>query len=106
MRCAEKRLYVQPDFKKSLGLWLLGATSALTFVFFYYSMNWWVVWSPMFFMLVVDRLLSWTSPLVLICYRCDTIHRGVPKAECQKFEAFDLEVYDRYRYAEQQSSAS
>jgi hypothetical protein len=57
--------------------------------------------------LVVDRIMSWTSPVAVICYQCGFLHRGLsPKLAFENFEAFDLEVHDRFKYADQYRPSS
>ncbi len=97
--CGETKLYKQPDFKRSLGLSFIVVASLSTFVLLYFNANWFAVWSPMFAVLIIDRILNWTSPLALICYECGHIHRGLSKDQCNSVEAFDLNVHDRFEYS-------
>ena len=101
--CGCKEFFSQPDFRRSLGVWIVSIASVVSFALLYFRASWLVMMSPMVFVLVVDRLLNWTSPIVLICYKCEMIFRGLPKAEASRFDAFDLEIRDRYLYSERQS---
>ena len=104
--CGDKRFYQQPDFKRSLGLSFIVVASLLSFVLLYFEQNWWVVWSPMFVVLFVDRGLNALMPRVLICYKCGHIYRGLSAQQLADVEAFDLEIYDRYRYSEAESDST
>lgn len=101
--CASKHFYIQPDFKRSLGLAFVSVASVLTFVLMYMGYDWWIIWSPMFVILIMDRGFAWTRPLILICYQCEHIFRGIPQDQVQKFEAFDLELHDRIHYSDKSS---
>jgi hypothetical protein len=100
VHCECKDFFQQPDFKRSLGLWVVTLASISTFVLLYFRAGWWVTWSPMFFVLVVDRSFAFFSPKVLICYKCETVYRGISSKLLNQFAAFDLEKHDRYQYAE------
>ena len=98
--CGDSHLYRQPDFNRRTGLVVVAIASLLTFVLMYFDANWFVTWSPMLMVVIVDRLLAWRRESVLICYKCGHIYRGLNKTECAAFEVFDLELQDRLNYAE------
>ena len=98
--CECKDLYWQPDFNRSIGLWIVGIASAATVPLMVLGYNWWIIWSPMFAALLLDLLFRRISHDAVICYRCGVIHRGLTKDEARTFAAFDLDTFDRYRYAE------
>lgn len=108
--CGDKHLYKQNDFNRGLGLALIVVASLATIFLEYLDLdNWWLVWTPMFVILVVDRSFAYLSPLVVICYKCGHLHRGLDKAVIEKdFAAFDLDLNDRIHYADrvQDSSAT
>ena len=110
--CGCKEFYKQPDFKRSLGLGIVSAASILTLVlegtgrYMWTDWNpyarWSLVWAPMFAALILDRIfINRWADTVLVCYRCEHLVRGIPKEELSGVDAFDLEIHDRYRYAEQ-----
>lgn len=104
-QCGCKDLFVQPDFKRSIGLTMVTIASILTVILATQGYGWFVIWSPFFVSLVIDRVLAHINPVAVLCYRCEHIHRGVVKQEAvQKFEAFDLEICDRYKYADRVST--
>ncbi len=98
--CGDRHLYKQNDFNRSLGLGLIVVASLATIVLQYFSLNWWAVWSPMFLILIIDRLFSYLSPLVVICYRCGALHRGLAREKVELYDAFDLDLNDRLIYSE------
>lgn len=102
-QCACKEFYKQSDFKRAIGLWLVSIASILTMVLMALGYNWFIIWSPMFVMLFVDRGLSWVRPLVAICYRCKHVIRGISKEKLEEIDGFELEIYDRYKYIEENS---
>jgi hypothetical protein len=97
-RCSCKEYYKQSDFRQATGLTIVGIASAITCVLFAMGYDWWTVWSPMFVVLVIDRLLNWSSPVAAICYDCGLIFRKVSVHELEKISGFDLDIYDRYQY--------
>jgi len=98
--CGCNKLYVQSDFNRNIGLWMVGIASVLTVYFAYEGYNWWTTWSPMLAFLIVDRVLALVSPLVVICYQCEHLHRGLGKSIAQEFPGFDLDEHDRILYSE------
>jgi hypothetical protein len=103
--CAGTELYKQPDFRRSIGLWTVGIASVATVPFMVMGFDWWIIWSPMFVALVLDRFFARKSEDVLICYRCDHIHRGLTREQASGFEPFDLETHDRHRYKEMEAAS-
>jgi hypothetical protein len=97
--CEHKELYQQNDFRRDVGLWVLGVATVITVVLAYYRSNWWLTWSPFFVFLVIDRWLARSSSMVVICYKCGHIHRGLDRPTALEFPAFDLETYDRTHYS-------
>jgi len=98
--CTAPDLYRQPDFRRSFGLAIITIASLLTCVLFYYGCNWFLVWSPMLAVVLLDRVFAVFSPTVILCYQCGHVHRGPAKVDTEKYPVFDLEVYDRLHYAE------
>ena len=114
--CQGKEFYRQPDFKRSLGLSIVVVASVLTLFLEMISRatfpdwspfaKWSLVWSPMLIALLVDRVfINRWADTVLICYKCEHIFRGVPSNKLEGIYPFDLEIHDRYRYAEQNEAS-
>ena len=99
LECGSQHLYVQADFNKTIGLWLVGIAVALCTLFFVQEKNWFVIWSPMVAFLVIDRVCAWNAEPVAICYMCEHIHRGLTKSQAAQYPGFDLELSDRLHYA-------
>lgn len=110
--CGCKDFYQQPDFRRSLGLGFVSTASLVTFALEFSSRRLWpdwspatrwsLVWSPMIMALVLDRwVIARSADVVLICYKCEHLFRGISKSKLVSIEAFDLEIHDRYRYAEE-----
>jgi hypothetical protein len=100
-QCGNREFFQQSDFKRSLGLGMIVACSLLTFVLMAMGYNWFIVWSPMLVALVIDRTFAALNPLVVVCYKCSHIYRGLDRdAVYRKYGPFDLEIYDRYQYPE------
>ena len=98
--CGARDFYLQPDFRRSVGLWIVGVASVLTIVFAAMKMDWLTTWSPFVGVLVIDFVLYRISPPVLSCYLCEHRFRGMPKEKLSAYGAFDLDVHDRIHYAE------
>ncbi len=73
----------------------------MTMVLMAMGYNWFIIWSPMFAFLIFDRSFYYTRPLVAICYRCKHVVRGISKVDLEETDGFELEIYDRYKYKEQ-----
>jgi uncharacterized protein (DUF983 family) len=101
--CGCKEFYKQSDFKRAIGLWLVSIASILTMILMAMGYNWFIIWSPMFVLLFVDRTLNWVRPLAAICYQCKHVVRGISKADLEEVDGFELEIYDRYKYKEEHS---
>lgn len=114
--CGGKDFYQQPDFKRSIGLTIVTCAAVATLLLEVAARSWmfdwspvsrWtVVWSPFVIALIFDRLLvARLTPFALVCYKCGTNYRGIPKAKLEDFEGFDLETHDRHRYAEEHQNS-
>lgn len=101
--CGCKEFYKQSDFKRAIGIWLVSIASLLTAVLMYMGYNWFVIWSPMFILLFFDRIMNALRPVAAICYKCKHVVRGLSSSELEKIDGFELEIYDRYKYKEQNS---
>ena len=98
--CGCKDLFRQHDFNRGIGVWIVGIASVLTFVLLGMNYNWFVVWSPMLVVLILDRfIMARLAPWVVVCYECEHLYRGIPQDQVMKLDAFDLDVFDRNQYA-------
>ncbi len=102
--CGCREFYRQPDFRRDIGLWIIALASVATVLLMVEGYNWFVIWSPMLGVVILDRFFLRLAPDVVICYRCGLIHRGLDRKAADRFEAFDLEVHDRHQYAESHKS--
>ena len=100
--CGGTHFYSQNDFKRGVGLWLVSLASVMTVVLAALGFNWWLIWSPMLVALLVDRFFFYASPIVVLCYRCGRIHRGLTRSQAESVAPFDLELSDRLLYSERQ----
>ncbi len=97
-RCQKKHFYKQHDFKRSLGVGIVGLASLISFVMMGQGYNWFAFMSPMLVALIIDRIFSAQRPFALICYDCALIFRGLKWDQLKDVEDFDLEKYDRIHY--------
>ena len=85
--CGHDQLYFQKDFNRGTGM-LLIIIGALLAPFTY------------FISLLIVTILDWTIyrlvKNVVVCYRCQAVHRGYPVPPNVK--AFDLVTHDRHVY--------
>jgi len=103
--CHGKKLYKQPDFKRSIGVTVVTVASLISFVMMGMGFDWFLFMSPMVIALIVDRYFAHTRPLALICYKCAHIYRGLSEEQLKASEVFDLETYDRIHYSERTGEA-
>lgn len=96
--CSCKIFFKQSDFRRSLGMGLVSVASILTFILMAMGYNWFLVWSPMLVVLIVDRGFYWIRPVVAICYNCEAKFRGLDQSALDVIEGFDLETHDRIHY--------
>ncbi len=92
--CARDRFYVQKDFNRRLGLWLVLASAAASFVVY----AWWGYWAIVFLGVVTlaDALLYRALPMVSVCYGCGAIYRGfAANPDHQPFDLHLAEVYEK-----------
>jgi hypothetical protein len=81
LRCGERRLYVQKDFNRKVGLWVFVIAAVL-------SVPTWGL--SLLIATLVDLGLYFALGDVVICYACGTQHRGFPKNAAHG--SFDLHV--------------
>ncbi|MBS1983163.1 MAG: hypothetical protein JST16_03240 [Bdellovibrionales bacterium] len=100
--CGCKEFYLQADFRRSIGLAVVTIASLATFLLAGIKADWFITWSPMVLVVMIDFVFARLSPPVLSCYKCEHRYRGIAKDKLKKFSAFDLEIHDRYAYTEAQ----
>ncbi len=96
--CSSKAFFKQSDFRRSLGMTFVTIASILTFILMAMGYNWFLVWSPMLVVLIIDRTFYWIRPVVAICYNCESKFRGLDQSALDQIEGFDLETHDRIHY--------
>ena len=92
--CGNSELYKKKDFPHNLGMSILvlaciGATVA------YWLYDKWMWWAFLIGSAAFDGLLYLWVQDVVVCYRCQAHHRGIPPGSDHK--PFELTVGERYR---------
>lgn len=97
-KCARKDFFKQKDFNRKIGvgLFVLGAISVPVFILLEIGFPW--IYSVFFLMVILDIVLYFVLPLVVVCYKCQTIFRGV--ANLEEIHGFDHEMNDRIVYSD------
>lgn len=92
--CGCKELYKKKDFPHGLGMAILiGACLASTISYYLYE-KWWT-WAILIGSALFDGLLYLWVKDVVVCYRCNAHHRGLPIAT--PHPPFELTVHEKYR---------
>jgi hypothetical protein len=86
--CHGEDFYLQKDFNRSLGLFLVLLGASLSFLFFSLGFPLLYFWLPLLILPLLDFLLYFLCPLILICYRCEGIYRHFETS--LPVEGFDL----------------
>ena len=94
--CSTNDLYIQKDFPKALGLFIVLLGFAISTVFWYYEMPIWT-YLVLIISIALDFLLYYKVPDVTICYRCLSQFRGKGSNAPGRFKPFDLGLGERYR---------
>jgi len=96
--CGRKDFYKQKDFNRKIGvaLFVFGALSVLVFEFIGVGFPW--NYSVFLALAALDILLYFFVPLVVACYKCDTLFRGVSNIE--DIHGFNHEMHDRIVYSD------
>lgn len=87
LACGHPELYVQKDFPRTVGLILVVVAAVLAPFTWYLSL---------LVAAVLDALLYYTAPDVVLCYVCASEHRGFPQTP--RHPRFDREIDERLRY--------
>jgi hypothetical protein len=94
--CTTTDLYIQKDFPKGLGLFIVLVGIAISTVFWYYEMPI-ATFLVLIISLALDFLMYYKVPDVTICYRCLSQFRGAGSNPSGRFKPFDLATGERYR---------
>lgn len=89
LACGHPELFTQRDFPRPLGLAIvIGAAVAAPFTHY----------ASLLAAAVLDALLYWLGPEVVVCYVCGSLHRGFPREP--RHPAFDREIDERLKFGE------
>ena len=83
--CGHGELYVQKDFNRLTGIALVAAGAVF------------VPWTylPLIGVTILDYIIWRVVKNVIVCYRCQAVHRGYPATSLRPF---DLATHDRHVY--------
>lgn len=87
LSCEHPELYTQKDFPRSIGIGIVVAAAILAPFTYYVSLG---------VAALIDAILYWTAPEVVVCYVCKAEHRGYPKEP--RHPRFDREIEERLLY--------
>jgi hypothetical protein len=85
--CGHDQLYFQKDFNRALGIGII----ALGAVFVP-----WTYYLSLLGVTILDYIVWRIVKNVIVCYRCQAVHRGYPANPALK--PFDLVIHDRHVY--------
>lgn len=92
--CGNKQLYRQKNFPQWLGLSLLTVACVAFFVLqLLYQPEW--AWTILLGSAAIDLGLYLIVGDVIVCYRCQARHTGLPKQKA--YEPFELAIAEKYR---------
>jgi hypothetical protein len=94
--CGTEDLYLQKDFPQGLGLLIVFVGFAIATILWYYE---WPILTFAVFLAsaLLDMVLYYRVPDVIICYRCLAQYRGEGANPAGRFAPFDLAIGERYR---------
>jgi hypothetical protein len=92
--CGNGELYKKKDFPHWLGLTIL-SVACLGSVIPYWLYHQWLTWTILIGSALFDGLLYLWVGDVVVCYRCNAHHRGLPTPS--EHPPFELGVAERYR---------
>jgi hypothetical protein len=92
--CGNTELYRKKDFPHWLGMLLLVGACAAFLVTNYLYHQWWA-WAILLGSAAIDGILYLMVGDVVVCYRCNAHHRGLPATAV--YHPFELEIGERYR---------
>lgn len=89
LACGHPELYTKKDFPPALGIGLVVVAAVLAPFTMYVSLA---------VAAVIDALLYWLAPNVVVCYVCDAEHRGYPADP--RHPRFDREIDERLKFGQ------
>ena len=89
LSCGHPELYTQKDFPRAVGIGIVVLAAILAPFTYYLSLG---------VAALIDAILYWTAPEVVVCYVCKAEHRGYPKEP--RHPRFDREIEERLLYGE------
>lgn len=92
--CGNAELFRKKDFPHWLGLAILTVACAASIIPYWLYHQWWA-WAILLGSALLDGLLYLWVGDVVVCYRCDAHHRGVPPQSGH--QPFELTIQERYR---------
>lgn len=87
LACGHPELHTQRDFPRGLGLAIVIAAAVLAPFTWYLSLA---------VAAVLDLVLFWTAPSVVVCYVCGTRHRGFAREP--RHPRYDLAIAERLQH--------
>lgn len=87
--CAHPELYSRKDFPRALGIGIVAVAAVLAPFTHYLSLV---------AAALLDAVLYWAIPEVVVCYVCESEHRGF--ARHPRHPRFDREIAERLRYGQ------
>ncbi len=96
--CSRMDFYKQKDFNRKIGvgLFVFGAISVLVFEIIGVGFPW--NYSVFLGLAALDILLYFFVPMVVACYKCNTLFRNV--ANIEDIHGFNHEMHDRIVYSD------
>jgi hypothetical protein len=85
--CGHDQLYFQKDFNRTLGIAIIAVGAVLVP---------WTYYLSLLGVTVLDYVVWRIVKNVIVCYRCQAVHRGYPANPALK--PFDLVIHDRHVY--------
>ena len=85
--CGHPELYTQKDFPRSVGIAIVVVAAVLAPFTYYISLA---------AAALLDAILYWTAPEVVVCYACKAEHRGFSTKP--RHPHFDREIEERLLY--------
>lgn len=92
--CGNHELYKRKDFPHELGMAILIAALVMS-IYTYWAYEKWWTWLFLIGSAVIDGILYLWVGDVVVCYRCETHHRGFTPTDAHK--PFEIEIGERYR---------
>jgi hypothetical protein len=92
--CGDTELYRKKDFPHWLGMLLL-VVACIGFFIANYLYEQWLAWGILLGSALIDGLLYLAVDDVIVCYRCDALHRRFPANPAH--QPYELTIGERYR---------